>query len=82
MEQPSTKTPPTREPTVRKTFQSKLHPTPEQEQAVERVLWLCRPLETAARAQRLTGWRRGQGKSATRFQQEAELTDLRAAFPD
>ena len=68
--------------TIRKTFQYKLQPTPAQERALEAVLWRCRVLDNAALEQRRTGWRRGQGTSATRFQQEAELKDLRAAFPD
>ena len=49
------------------------------------VVWRCRVLSHAALEQRLTGWRRGQGRrgtSATRCQQEAEVKDLRAAFPD
>src|SRR5262245_26416643 len=64
---------------VRKTYQEKLRPTPAQERALEAVLWRCRVLYNAALEQRLTWWRRGQGTSATRFQQEAELKDLRAA---
>src|SRR5262245_16788764 len=32
--------------------------------------------------QRLTWWRRGQGVSASRFQQEAELKAIREAFPE
>src|SRR5262245_26479807 len=83
MEQPIT-TFPTAQivPTVRKTFQYKLQPTPQQEErALEAVRWRCRTLDTTALEQRITWWRRGQGKSATRFQQEAELKDLRAAFP-
>ena len=46
------------------------------------MLWRCRTLYTSALEQRKTWWQRGQGKAATRFQQEAELKDLRPAFPD
>ncbi len=67
---------------VRTTFKEKLKPTPEQERALEAVLWRCRTLYNAALEQRITWWRRGQGKSVTRFQQEAELKELRAAFPE
>src|SRR5215813_3091246 len=83
MEQPIT-TFPTAQivPTVRKTFQYKLQPTPQQERALDEVLWRCRVLYNTALEQRITWWRRGQGRSATRFQQEAELKDLRAAFPE
>jgi len=67
---------------VRKTSQEQLRPTPAQERALENVLWRCRTLDNTALEQRITWWRRGQGIGATRFQQEAELQDVRAAFPD
>src|SRR5262249_17847748 len=70
------------ETSVRKTYKEKLKLTPVQERQLELVLWRCRTLYNIALEQRLTWWRRGQGVSATRFQQEAELTDLRAAFPE
>jgi IS605 OrfB family transposase len=70
------------EPSVRKTFKEKLKPTPTQERALEAILWRCRTLYNVALEQRLTWWRRGQGVSASRFQQEAELKALRAAFPE
>src|SRR5215831_2844373 len=83
MEQPSPTTmDTTTEPAVRKTYQYKLQPTPTQERAREEVLWRCRVLYNCALEQRLTGGRRGQGKGATRFQQEAEWKELRAAFPE
>jgi putative transposase len=69
-------------PTVRKTYQEKLKPTPAQERELEAVLWHCRTLYNCALEQRISWWRRGQGISATRFQQEAELKEVRAAFPD
>jgi putative transposase len=68
--------------TVRKTFQYKLKPTPGQERDLEHVLWHCRLLYNVALEQRITRWRRGQGRSVSRFQQEVELKDLRAAFPE
>ena len=67
---------------ARKTDQYKLQPTPTQERALEEVLWRCRVLYNCALEQRITWWRRGQGKGATRFQQEAELKELQAAFPE
>src|SRR5262249_47622351 len=63
-------------------FQEKLTPTPTQERQLEVVLWRCRTLSTAAFEQRSTWWGRGQGRRATRFQQEAELKTRREAFPD
>ena len=76
MEQP---TPPM--PTTRRPYKEQRQPTPEQERQVEEVRWRCRVLYHTALEQRRTGWGRGQGQSATRFPQEAELTALRAAFP-
>src|SRR5215469_2799399 len=67
---------------VRKTYKYKLMPTPEQERALERVLWRCRTLYNVALEQRKTWWERGQGKSATYYQQKAELPDLKAACPE
>jgi len=40
--------------TKRKTFKYKLKPTPEQEQALERVLWRCRTLYSTGLEQRIT----------------------------
>jgi putative transposase len=68
--------------TVRKAYKYKLTPTPDQERQLEAVVWRCRTLYNAALEQRITWWRRGQGVSASRFQQEAELKDVRAAFPE
>jgi putative transposase len=68
--------------TVRKAYKEKLRPTPAQEQALEEVLWRCRTLYNVALEQRITWWRRGQGVSATRFQQEAELKTIREVFPE
>jgi putative transposase len=69
------------EMSLRKTFKYKLQPTPAQERDMERVLWLCRWLYNTALEQRITAWQR-RGVSLSRFKQEAELTDIRAAFPE
>jgi putative transposase len=66
---------------VRKTYKEKLRPTPAQEQALDEVLWRCRTLYNIALEQRIAAWRRCQ-VSVTRYQQEAELKDIRAAFPE
>ncbi len=66
---------------VRKTYKEKLKPTPAQEHALEAVLWRCRALYNVALEQRITAWERCQ-VSVTRYQQEAELKDIRAAFPE
>jgi putative transposase len=67
--------------TCRKTYKEKLRPTLAQERALERVLWHCRTLYNTALEQRITAWQRCH-LSLTRYQQEAELKDLRAAFPE
>jgi putative transposase len=67
---------------VRKTFKYQLMPTPAQAQALETVLSRCRTLYNIALEQRKTWWQRGQGKSATYYQQATELPDLKTACPD
>jgi putative transposase len=67
--------------TVRKTYQYKLKPTPEQERELERVLWRCRDLYNTALEQRITAYQRRR-VSVSRYEQEAELKDIRAAFPE
>src|SRR6516165_1533332 len=67
--------------TCHKTYKEKLRPTPHQERALERVLWHCRTLYNTALEQRITAWQRSH-VSLTRSQQEAELKDIRAAFPE
>jgi putative transposase len=64
-----------------KTFKYKLNRTPEQERGFERVLVLCRHLYTVALEQRITAWQRCH-VSVSRYQQEAELKDIRAEFPE
>jgi len=66
--------------TVRKTYKCKVMPTPTQEQELGRVLGLCRWLYNAAPEQRIIAYRRA-GVSLSRYQQEAELKDIRAEMP-
>ncbi|MGH2514980.1 MAG: RNA-guided endonuclease InsQ/TnpB family protein [Ktedonobacterales bacterium] len=70
------------EPTCRKTYKYKLVPTPAQERVMDETLWHCRTLYNAGLQQRKTWWERGEGKSPTRFQQEAELKAIRAEMPE
>jgi putative transposase len=67
--------------TCRKTFKYKLHPTPNQERELERVVMRCRQLYTVALDQRITAWQRCR-VSVSRFEQEAELKAIRAEFPE
>ncbi len=66
---------------VRKAYKYKLKPTPEQERQLEEVLWRCRMLYNTALEQRITAYRRC-GVSVSRYQQEAELKDIRADMPE
>jgi putative transposase len=65
---------------VRKTFKYKLKPTPEQERELGRVLGLCRWLYNTALEQRIIAYQRAR-VSVSRYQQEAELKDIRAEMP-
>src|SRR5260370_42413463 len=67
--------------TCRKTYQEKLRPTPAQERELEAVLWRCRTRYNPALEQRIPLWRQ-RGVSLTRYQQEAELKDLRAEMQE
>jgi putative transposase len=67
--------------TVRKTYKYKLKPLPEQVRELARVLGLCRSLYNTALEQRNIAFRRA-GVSLSRYQQEADLKDIRAAFPE
>jgi hypothetical protein len=67
------------EQTVCKTFKYKLMPTPTQQRELGRVLGLCRWLYNAALEQRIIAWQRVR-VSISRFEQEAELKDLRASL--
>ena len=67
--------------TVRKTYQEKLKPTPQQERQLELLLWRCRVLYNTALEQRSAAWQRCH-VCLTRYQQEAELKAIRAEFPE
>src|SRR5260370_24904986 len=67
--------------TVRKTYKEKRRPTPAQERALNDVLWRCRELYNAALEQRITAWQRGR-VSVSRYEQEAELKDIRAEMSE
>src|SRR5215831_12415518 len=67
---------------VRKPVPYKLRPTREQAAMMEQPLRLCRGLSNGAVEQRRTWWGRGQGRVATRAQQEAALPELKGAFPE
>ncbi len=66
---------------LRKAYKYKLKPTPEQEQVLAETLWRCRTLYNTALEQRITAYRRC-GITLTCYQQQAELPDVKAAFPD
>ena len=66
---------------LRKTYKYKLTPTPEQEREMGRVLGLCRWLYNTALEERITAYRRCS-VTLTCSQQQAELPDLKAAFPE
>jgi putative transposase len=66
---------------LRKTFKYKLEPTTQQEQELGRVLGLCGWLYNTALEQRVTAYQR-RHLSVSRYQQEAELKDIRAAMPE
>jgi len=66
---------------LRKSYKYKLKPTPEQERQCEDVVGRCRTLYNTALEQRITAWERRR-VSVSRYQQEAELKDLRADFPE
>jgi putative transposase len=66
---------------LRKTFKEKLRPTPAQEATLDGVLRRCRTLYNTALEQRICLYRQ-RGVAVSRYEQEAELKDLRAAFPE
>jgi putative transposase len=66
---------------LRKTYKYKLKPTPDQERQLEAVVWRCRRLYNTALEQRITLWKH-RGVSVSRYAQEAELKNLRAAMPE
>jgi putative transposase len=66
---------------LRKAYKYKLKPTPEQARQLEQTLWRCRVLYNTALEERITAYRRC-GVTLACYQQEAELPDLKAAFPE
>ncbi len=64
---------------MRQTYKEKLRPTPSQERQLELVLWRCRTLYNTALEQRITAWQRCR---VSRYEQEAELKDIRAEMPE
>jgi putative transposase len=66
---------------MRRSYKYKLKPTPEQARQLEEVLWRCRTLYNTALEERITAYRRC-GVSLSHYQQEAELKEIRAEFPE
>jgi putative transposase len=66
---------------LRIAYKYKLKPTPDQERMLAETLWQCRRLYNTALEQRITAYRRC-GVTLTCYQQQAELPDLKAAFPE
>jgi putative transposase len=66
---------------MRKSYKYKLKPTVEQERLLTETLWRCRTLYNTALEERITAYRR-QGVSISRYQQEAELKEIRAEYPE
>src|SRR5262245_18992961 len=66
---------------LHKTYKYKLKPTPEQERALDGILWASRRLYNTALEQRIFLYRQ-RCISLSRYQQEAELKDIRAAFSE
>src|SRR6476661_2561763 len=66
---------------VRKTYQYKLKPTPEQERALNRTLMLCRHVYNAAVGERREAWHL-RGVSVNYYQQQAELPGIKEAMPE
>jgi putative transposase len=67
--------------TVRKTFKYKLNPTPEQEQAMESVLWRCRELYNAGLEERKAAWEKCR-VSVTFAMQSAQLPGIKEVRPE
>jgi putative transposase len=67
--------------TIRKTFKYKLCPTPEQEQILDRILMYCRHLYNVGLEERREAYRMC-AVSVSRWQQEAQLKDIRAELPE
>jgi putative transposase len=67
--------------TMRKTFKYKLMPTPQQEQALEIVLWRCRELYNAGLQERHNAWEKCH-VSVNFTWQSAELTEIKEVRPE
>jgi len=65
---------------MRKTYKYKIEPTATQEQHLGQWLGTCRFLYNCALEHRITAWKYHR-VTITRFQQEAELKDIRAEMP-
>jgi putative transposase len=59
----------------------KLKPTPDQARLLAETLWRCRTLYNTALEERITAYHRC-GVTVSRYQQEAELKEIRAEFPE
>jgi putative transposase len=59
----------------------KCQPIPEQERQLERIMWRCRVLYNTALEQRKTAYER-RGITLSTYQQQAELPDPKAEFPE
>jgi putative transposase len=66
---------------VRKSYRYKLKPTTDQERVLAETLWRCRTLYNTALEERIAAYRRCD-ITVTRYQQEAELKEIRADFPE
>src|SRR5262245_8345788 len=66
--------------TGHKTYQERRRPTRAQQRALEHVRWRCRALYNAALEQRLAASQR-RHRAVSRYEQAAELNDIRADFP-
>jgi putative transposase len=69
------------QPTVRKTYKYKLHPTPAQAKAMEQVLWRCRELYNAGLEERKAAWEKRR-VSVNFAMQSAQLPDIKEVRPD
>jgi putative transposase len=66
---------------LRKAYKYKLKPTPDQERVMAETLWRCRTLYNTALEERIAAYRRC-GVTLSAYQQNAELPDLKEAFPE
>ncbi|MHB9146184.1 MAG: RNA-guided endonuclease InsQ/TnpB family protein, partial [Symbiobacteriia bacterium] len=66
---------------MRKTYKFRLEPTAQQEQVLDRWLYLCRHLYNAMLEQRIIAWRQRR-KSISRYDQMRELPGLKVEMPE